>query len=95
MIMARPQFSLRFLLIATTLLAADIAAGIRLMPEADRQNLQLVWVGPVFLAFIAVWGIFVCVATARCCVVVYQFLQHALRFCELLERARPHRSRPR
>lgn len=72
--MRKYQFSLRWLLAGTALFAALVAGGIRIMPEADRQNPEIVWVGPVFLALAILAGVLSCVAVGRFFGVIYEAL---------------------
>lgn len=68
----RFQFSLLWMFIVTGLLAALIAGGIQILPEAARRNPAIVWVGPVFLGFAILGGVLACVAIGRCFGVIYE-----------------------
>ena len=85
------QFSLRWMFIATGLLAALIAGGIQIIPEANRRDPTIVWAGPVFLGLALLGGVLSCVAIGRCCVVLYEataaFAAFGQRLCKLCSRA--------
>jgi hypothetical protein len=84
------QFSLRWIFIATGLLAALIAGGIQIIPEANRRDPTIVWAGPVFLGLAILGGVLSCVAIGRCCVVIYEaaaaFAAFGQRLCKLCSR---------
>ncbi|HUY89729.1 MAG TPA: hypothetical protein VMV10_13415 [Pirellulales bacterium] len=77
--------------IVTGLLAVLIAGGIQIMPEADRRDPTLVWVGPVFLTLAILGAVLSSLAIGRCCVVIYEALG---AFADFSQRLFKLRSRP-
>ena len=90
----RFQFSLRWMFILTGLLAALIAGGIQIIPEANRRDPTIVWAGPVFLGLAILGGLLSCVAIGRCCVVICEAVTAFAAFNERLFklRSRPPKS---